>query len=216
MRLYIGHPTVSSWSLRGWLAARKTGLEFEESYVAYRTKSGKKQLNELSPNALVPLLVHQRDGREVEIFESLAVCEYLAELAPQARLWPADPGARGVARSYACQMHAGFGALRVTLDMSLLERLEVTIDEAARNDIARVEAIWTKCRETWGGAGPWLFGHFTIADAMFAPIATRFRTYGVQCGAVAADYQATVLADPDMLVWEDMARNFPPLEAQPD
>ena len=211
LHLYHGYPGVSSWSLRAWLAARKAGLEFDRTLVDYRRPEGKAQLRALSPNGLVPLLVHRIGGREVVIWESLSVCEYLAELAPEARLWPAPSAARALARSVANEMHAGFLAMRQCLDMALLERRQAVLTDEARADIARIEAIWTQCRETFGEAdgGPWLFGHFTIADAMFAPVATRFRTYGISTGPTAAAYQAAVLADPDMLEWEALAAAEP-------
>ena len=211
LRLYIGYPGVSSWSLRGWLAARKSGLVFEETIVDYRRPEGKERLRALSPNGLVPLLVHKRDAGDVMVWESLAVCEYLSELAPAARLWPNDPAARAVARSVASEMHAGFGTLRQALDMALLERRNVEIDAAVREEVGRIDAIWTGCRRDWGTAQgeQWLFGHFTIADAMFAPVATRFRTYGVALSEAALAYQEAILSDPDFLLWEDMARQHP-------
>ena len=139
--------------------------------IDYRRPEGKERLRALSPNGRVPLLVHAGNGGNLMIWESLSVCEYVAELAPEARLWPDDPAARAIARSVACEMHAGFGAVRRALDMALHERREAEIDAEVRRDIARIEAIWTECRRDWGMAdrGEWLFGHFTVADAMFVP-----------------------------------------------
>ena len=203
--LYIGYRSVSSWSMRGWLPMKKTGVAFEETLLRYRTKEGKARLVELSPTGKVPLLVRQRDGREVKVWDSLAIGEYLAEFFPAARLWPADPLARAVARSIAAEMHSGFAPLRNELSMALLERKpkEVT-DPKALADIARVEEIWTGTRERWGkaGGGPFLFGHYTVADAMYAPVVTRFRTYGTKLGPVATAYMEAILADPDMQLWE--------------
>ncbi len=119
LQLYIGYPGVSSWSLRGWLALKKSGLAFDESVIDYRRPEGKERLLALSPNGRVPLLVHAGNGGNLMIWESLSVCEYVAELAPEARLWPDDPAARAIARSVACEMHAGFGAVRRALDMAL-------------------------------------------------------------------------------------------------
>ncbi|MHA1554952.1 MAG: glutathione S-transferase N-terminal domain-containing protein [Alphaproteobacteria bacterium] len=214
--LYHGYPGVSSWSLRAWLCVRKAGLEFDRTLVDYRRPDGKAQLNALSPNGLVPLLVHRVGDRQVTVWESLAVCEYVAELAPEARLWPAGSDARALARAVSCEMHAGFAAMRACLDMDLLARREPELNDKARADIARIEAIWTQCREAYGVAqgGPWLFGHFTIADAMFAPVATRFRTYDITTGPTAAAYQAAVLADADMLAWETMAGDQPTPERE--
>ena len=153
----------------------------------------------------MPLLVHQRDGGEVKVWDSIAIGEYLAELLPAARLWPADPAARAFARSVAAEMHSGFAALRNELGMALLERKpKVVSDPKALADIARVETIWSEARERWGkaGGGPFLFGHYTVADAMYAPVVTRFRTYGIKLGPVASAYMEAILGDPDMQLWE--------------
>ncbi len=212
LSLYHGYPGVSSWSLRAWLALRKSGLAFEPILIDYRRPEGKARLRSLSPNGLVPYLVHEVNGAEIGVWESLAVCEYVAELAPQANLWPADGGARALARSVSAEMHAGFVPLRRGLDMALLERRTAERTAEIDADIARIDAIWTQCRNEYGEAhgGPWLFGHFTVADAMFAPVATRLRTYGIEVRPIASSYQAAVLSDPDMVAWEDMARKQPP------
>lgn len=213
--IYIGYREVSSWSLRAWLPLRKTGAAFEETLIRYRVPEHKQRLLAVSPSGKVPMLVHQRQGREVKVWDSLAIGEYLAELFPEKRLWPEDPVARAFARSIAAEMHSGFRPLREHLPMALLEVKPRTIDDKeARADIARVTALWREARETWGAreGGPWLFGHFTIADAMYAPIATRFRTYGVAVDPVSRAYMDTVLSDPDFLAWEDQARKDPPQE----
>ena len=213
--LYIGYRTVSSWSLRGWLTMTKTGVPFEETLIRYRVPAEKQKLEALSPTGKVPLLVHQREGGAVKVWDSLAIGEYLAELLPEAHLWPVDPVARAFARSVSAEMHAGFRPLREHLPMALTERHPGRIDAAeARADIARIDDIWCACRDTWGrkGGGPWLFGHFTIADAMYAPIATRLRTYGVHLDPTCHAYMETVLSDPDFLAWEEQAKNDPPPE----
>ncbi len=215
--IYIGYRTVSSWSLRGWLPLRKTGAPFDETLIRYRTREGKARLLALSPTGKVPLLVHRRsDGSEVRIWDSIAIGEYLAELFPDAHLWPKDAEARAVARSIAAEMHSGFLALREHLSMALLERTPKTVtDPAALADIERVQEIWTEARERWGAknGGPFLFGHYTIADAMFAPVATRFRTYGTRLTATAEAYKEAVLSDPDFVAWEEDALREPPPEA---
>jgi glutathione S-transferase len=206
--IYLGYRSVSSWSMRAWLPLKKTGAPFEETLLRYRTKEGKARLLELSPTGKVPLLVHKRGGKEVKVWDSMAIGEYLAEVVPAARLWPADPEARALARSIAAEMHSGFPALRNELSMALLERKPKTVtDPAAKADIARVEAIWTETRERWGkaGGGPFLFGHFTIADAMYAPVATRFRTYETKIGPAASAYMQAILDDPDMKLWDENA-----------
>ena len=213
--VYIGYRTVSSWSLRGWLPMKKAGVPFEETLIRYRTPGGREELDRLSPTGKVPFLVHTRpDGSAVKVWDLLAIGEYLAETVPEARLWPEDPAARAHARSVAAEMHSGFAALRQHFDMALLERRPTPSDQQALKDVARIQAIWRECRERWGakGSGPFLFGRWSIADAAYAPVATRFRTYGVRPDATGAAYMEAVLADPDFLVWEAQAKKDPPPE----
>jgi len=212
--IYIGYRTVSSWSLRGWLPLKKSGVPFDETLIRYRTRDGKSRLAQISPTAKVPFLVHRREGREVHVWDSIAIGEYLAEAVPAARLWPTDPVARAHARSVSAEMHSGFRPLREHLSMALLERHPNPNNPQANADIARIEKMWRECRETWGksGGGPFLFGRWSIADAMYAPVVTRFRTYGVKLGATGAAYMEAVLSDPDFRAWEDQARNDPPID----
>ena len=217
--IYIGYRTISSWSMRAWLPLKKTRVAFEETLLRYRTLEGKKRLDEISPNRKVPLLVHKRDGKEVKVWDSIAIGEYLAELFPAARLWPADPRARALARAISAEMHSGFRPLRDHLSMALLERHpgEGLKGEGVALDIARIEAIWGECRETYGRreGGPYLFGHYTIADAMYAPVATRFRTYMPHLMPGCMAYVEAVLSDPDFLDWEEAAMADPPVEPLP-
>jgi glutathione S-transferase len=213
--IYVGYRTVSSWSLRGWLPMKKAGVPFEETLVRYRSPAGRAELDRLSPTGKVPFLVHRRpDGSEARVWDSLAIAEYLAETVPDAHLWPQDPVARAHARAIAAEMHSGFTALRNHFDMALTERCPTPNDPQALKDVARIEAIWRECRERWGkaGGGPFLFGRWSIADAAYAPVVTRFRTYGVTLGASGAAYMEAVLADPDFLVWESRARADAPPE----
>lgn len=215
LHIYIGYREVSSWSMRAWLPLRKVGVPFEETLIRYRLPEQKQHLNEVSPTGKVPLLVHRRDGREVKVWDSLAIGEYLADTFAHARLWPADPIARAFARSVSAEMHSGFKALREHLPMALLERHPKTIDDAdAQADIARVAEIWRQARDHWGrkDGGPWLFGHYTIADGMYAPIVTRFRTYGVTLDPICEAYMEAVLADHDFRDWERQAEIDPPQE----
>jgi glutathione S-transferase len=215
MQIYIGYRTVSSWSLRGWLMLKKTGAPFEETLIRYRTAAGKQALNALSPTGKVPFLVHRRNGgAEIKVWDSIAIGEYVAEAFPAARLWPADVAARAHARSISAEMHSGFRQLREHLSMALLERLPNPNHPQANADVDHIEKMWRNCREMWGknGGGPFLFGHYTIADAMYAPVATRFRTYGVKLGTTAAAYVEAVLSDPDFLAWEAAAMKEPPAE----
>jgi glutathione S-transferase len=209
--IYIGYRTVSSWSLRGWLMLKKTGAPFDETLIRYRTTAGKQALSAISPAGKVPLLVHRRNGAEIKVWDSIAIGEYLAETFPAARLWPADVAARAHARAISAEMHSGFRPLREHLSMALLERLPNPNNPQANADIDRIEKMWRNCRETWGktGGGPFLFGRYSVADAMYAPVATRFRTYGVKLGATATAYVEAVLTDPDFLVWEAGAKAEP-------
>jgi glutathione S-transferase len=218
IHIYIGYRSLSSWSLRGWLPLKKVGVPFEETLIRYRTPDGKARLSQLSPTGKVPLLVHRRDGREIRVWDSIAIGEYLAETFPAAGLWPSAPEARAGARSISAEMHSGFRALREHLSMALLERLPNPGNPQANADITRVERIWREARETWGksGGGPFLFGRWSIADAMYAPVVTRFRTYGVKLGATGAAYMEAVLTDPDFRAWEDQARRDAPPEPPTD
>jgi glutathione S-transferase len=211
MHIYIGYRTVSSWSLRAWLMVKKSGAPFEETLMRYRTVSGKAALNAVSPTGKVPLLVHRLKAGEIKIWDSMAIGEYLAETFPAARLWPQDVMARAQARSISAEMHSGFRPLREHLSMALLERLPNPNNPQANADIDRIEKMWRDAREMFGkkAGGPFLFGHYTIADAMYAPVATRFRTYGVKLGATAAAYMDAVLSDPDFQVWEKQAMRDP-------
>jgi glutathione S-transferase len=210
--IYIGYRTTSTWSLRGWLPMKKTGVPFDETLIRYRTGEGKATLNRLSPTGKVPFLVHKRpDGGEVRVWDSIAIAEYLAETVPAARLWPDDAVARAHARAISAEMHSGFRALREHLNMALLERHPNPNNPQANSEIARVEVMWRECRERWGkaGGGPFLFGRWSIADAMYAPVVTRFRTYGVKLATTGAAYMEAVLTDPDFLAWEDQAKRDP-------
>jgi glutathione S-transferase len=193
---------------------KKTRAPFDETLLRYRSLADKQKLTQLSPTGKVPLLVHKAKTGEIRVWDSIAIGEYLAETFPAAGLWPSDVAARAHARSISAEMHSGFRPLREHLSMALLERLPNPNNPQANADIDRIEKMWRACRETWGktGGGPFLFGHYTIADAMYAPVATRFRTYGVKLGATAQAYVEAVLADPDFLVWENQAAKDPPPE----
>ena len=214
--IYIGYRTVSTWSMRGWLPLKKSGAAFDETLIRYRTAEGKARLAGISPTAKVPFLVHRRGGEEIHVWDSLAIGEYLAELFPG--LWPDDPAARAHARSISAEMHSGFRPLREHLSMALLERLPNPNNPQANTDIARIEKMWRECRERWGktGGGPFLFGRWSIADAMYAPVVTRFRTYGVKLGATGTAYMAAVIDDPNFKAWEDQAKKDPPPEPTTD
>jgi glutathione S-transferase len=194
--LVIGNKNYSSWSLRGWLALRKAGADFAERRLPLDTPEFAQEIAALSPTGRVPVLW---DGDRC-IWDSLAIGEYANERWAGGGLLPADPYERGLARAFMAEMHAGFGALRSLMPMNCraVDR-RVEMGDELRADIDRVFAIWTQCLERSGG--PWLFGGFTLADAAFVPVALRFNTYGVDCPALAQNYVATVLADPDVSDW---------------
>ncbi len=178
LTLVVGNKNYSSWSLRPWLALRMAGLDFDEVRIPLYGPGSHEAILRHSPAGRVPVL-HNAD---VTIWDSLAICEYVAELAPEAGLWPADRAERAHARSISAEMHAGFGALRSAMPMNLrIERAKPAAPPSAavEADIARITAIFEECRARHAADGDLLFGRFTIADAMFAPVVTRFRSYSV-------------------------------------
>jgi glutathione S-transferase len=200
--LYVGNKNYSSWSLRPWLALRWGGVRFEEQVIPLGGEGyGKSRIpavRAVSPSGRVPAL---RIG-DVVVHESLAICEWAAEQAPS--LWPGDPMQRAVARALACEMHAGFGALRRDLTMNVRRRLdrEPAWPDDTRADLDRTFEVWTTTRARYGGEGAFLFGARGVVDAMFAPVATRLRTYAVAMPDAVAAYVAAVLDDADMRAWE--------------
>ncbi len=196
--LIIGNKNYSSWSLRPWIALRATGIAFTEQKLGFFTEEFSRRVSAVSPAGLVPVLL---DG-DFAVWDSLAICEYLAERHPEARLWPQDPKARARARSLAAQMHSGFGAMRQALPMNVEARLPgIDLPEAAQQDISRLQAIWHDTRAEFGQGGPFLFGAFSIADAFFAPVVSRFNTYGIAAAGSVRDYMDAVLALPAMQEW---------------
>jgi len=200
--LFIGNKNYSSWSLRPWLALRQAGIPFSEELVSLQEDAGKAARFARLPGGRVPVL---QDG-DVTVWDSLAICEYLAERHPG--LWPADPVARAWARCISAEMHSGFGALRQEMSMDVRARRPQRKRSAAvLRDVARVEAIWSGTRERFGQGGDLLFGAFTIADAFYAPVAFRFRTYGVSPGGAAGAYMAALLSLPAVREWEAAGAN---------
>jgi glutathione S-transferase len=198
--IYLGTRRYSSWSLRGWLAVRLAGLAVEEVVIALAGGSTA-AVKAASPSGFVPYLVH--DG--IAVWDSLAIGEYCAELAPS--LWPADRAARAHARAIAAEMHSGFRALRINMPMSLFRQASGAgmTDEVAA-DIARIDTIWTSTRAAFGASGPYLFGaDFTLADAMYAPVVARFLTYAPGLSDTAQAYCAAARAHPLMEAWYQAA-----------
>jgi glutathione S-transferase len=204
--LVIGNRNYSSWSLRGWLATSLSGIAFETELVRLSEPGSHAALLSHSPAGKVPVLRH---GERV-IWDSLAIIEYLAELCPDAGLWPADPGARAMARSIAAEMHAGFAALRANMPMNLRKGLPGKgRGPGVAEDIARIGGIWRDARGRFGQDGPFLFGRYSAADAMYTPVASRFRTYGVELDATCQAYVDAVLTWPTFLTWQTAALDEP-------
>jgi glutathione S-transferase len=205
--LYIGSKNFSSWSLRPWLTMKMAKLAFEEVLIPLRKANTKATIGAKSPSGKVPLLQIEEKGQTTKVWDSLAICETLAERHPQANLWPVDPTARAQARSIAAEMHAGFPDLRKVLGMEIAARHPTPpLDDAAQGQIARVVAIWQSALSRFGKEGGFLFGSFSIADAFYAPVATRFETYGIHLPAVAQAYTQRLLALPAMREWEAGAK----------
>jgi glutathione S-transferase len=204
--LIIGNRNYSSWSLRGWLAASLSGVDFRTELVRLSEPGSHAALLGHSPAGRVPVLKH--GGRVV--WDSLAIIEYLAELRPDALLWPADTDARAMARSVSAEMHAGFAALRASMPMNLRKALPGKgRGPGVAEDIERIGAIWREARGAFGRDGPFLFGRYSAADAMYTPVASRFRTYGVALDATCQAYADAVLAWPAFLAWQTAALEEP-------
>ena len=204
LKLVIGDHNFSSWSLRPWLALKQVGLPFEEISIRLRQTTTKTDILKYSPSAKVPCLI---DG-ETLVWESLAICEYLAEIAPT--LWPSERKARAEARAIASEMHAGFPSLRQEMPLDVRTSLpRPQLSPEAKADVARVIAIWEDCRRRYGSKGPFLFGHFTNADAMYAPVGFRVQTYRIELPEASRRWSDTMLALPAMQEWRQVATAEP-------
>jgi len=202
--LTINSRNYGSWSLRGWLLCRMAGLDFEEKLISTDDPSTRAELLLMSPSFLVPCLTH--DGASV--WDTLAIAEYLDEIKPKAGLLPADRVARAHCRSISGEMHSGFHNLRSALPMNLKGHYPgFKVWAGAQADIARIMAIWNDCLSTYGG--PYLFGKLSVADAMYAPVVTRFLTYDVKLDPACAAYCATIMALPQMQEWIEAAKAEP-------
>jgi glutathione S-transferase len=203
LKIVLGNKNFSSWSLRPWLVLKHLGVPFEEVVVPLDQPTTRADILRYSPSGRVPALL---DG-DLTVWDSLAICEYLHEKHPQAALWPSDTRARAMARSISAEMHSGFAALRTDLPMKLKETFPATARRPeVEQDIARIQALWTECRKAYGAKGPFLFGAFSIADAMFAPVVSRFRTYSVPMQGEVAAYADAVWSLPAMQEWLAAAR----------
>jgi glutathione S-transferase len=206
LTLVIGNKNYSSWSLRPWIAMKAAGIAFDEVVISLNAEDFKARVLKISGTGKVPVLV---DG-DVHVWESLAILEYLAEKFPAAKLWPADATARAHARAIASEMHAGFQPLRKACPMNMgrpVKKLALDADVAA--NVKRIDAIWADCRTRFGAGGPFLFGGFGAADAMYAPMVARFHTYDVAVGEASRAYMAAVMALPAWAEWTKAALKEP-------
>lgn len=203
MKIVIANKNYSTWSLRAWLVLEASGLPYEEVLIDLDAPDTADRIAEYSSAGRVPVLI---DG-ELTIWDSLAIAEYLAEKAPAAGLWPADPTARAVARAITAEMHAGFQGLRSHYPMNIRRApAEREPTPSAAKDISRVREIWRTTRARFGGTGDFLFGPFTIADAFYAPVVSRFETYRIPVGEMESAYMDAVMAYPPMKAWADAGR----------
>ncbi len=198
--IYLGSKNTSSWSLRAWLMLLQTGADFKAAFIQLDQPDTKEKIAKISPSKQVPILSHG----DTLIWDSLAIGEYLAEVFPHVQLWPEDRQMRSYARSISCEMHSGFAMLRKHLPFELKARFaNYIIPGEATADIERIIEIWTDCLQQFKSLGPFLFGKFTIADAMFAPVVNRFITYNVAIPELIQEYVDTVMALPEMRMWCD-------------
>jgi len=196
--LIIGNKNYSSWSLRPWLLLKVSGIPFNEIKVPLYREDSREKLLEYSPSGKVPALQYDH----ITCWDSLAICEFIADQYPGLNLWPQDPGMKALARSITNEMHSGFFEIRNLLPMNCRARTNVKqISPKLQGEIDRVCAIWNDCRSRYGADGNFLFGPFTIADAMYAPVATRFITYGIKFGKPEGQYVDTILSLPAMQEW---------------
>jgi glutathione S-transferase len=211
--LVISSKNYSSWSLRGWLLTKFAGLDFEERMISLDDPAARAEILLLSSSILVPCLIH----RGISVWDTMAIGEYLNEAVPEAQLLPADPAARARCRSICGEIHSGFNALRSALPMNLKShRPGFTVWSAAQADIERVTMIWRDCFAAYDG--PFLFGRRSVADAMYAPVVTRFMTYDVTLDRDCAAYCRHIMALPEMIEWIEAAKlepeDLPELEGE--
>lgn len=206
MELIIGNKAWSSWSLRPWLVLKRTGAPFTETLIELRRPGTPEEIARVSPSGRVPVL---RDG-DLTVWDSLAISEYLAGKFPDAKLWPDDPARRALGRAAAAEMHSGFPSVRGELPMDLHLRTVAELAEMTRSEVRRIVALWSDLRGRFAADGPFLLGAWSIADAFYTPVATRFRSYGVKPSdfgdlGPAGAYAETLLETPEFKEWEAAA-----------
>ncbi len=212
LKLVIGDKALSSWSLRPWILLKHLGIEFEEIRLPLDTAQFEREISRYSPSRRVPVLL---DG-PLRVWESIAICEYVNELAG-GRAWPGDRTTRAEARAVSAEMHAGFQAMRNEWSMQATSRgLQVPLSGAGRADVARIDATWSDCRSRFQSAGPWLFGDYCAADAMFAPVLLRFYSYGAELSPTAQAYFDFALQDPHLQEWLSGAEYEVTVEGRPE
>jgi glutathione S-transferase len=206
LRLIIGNKNYSSWSMRPWIAMKVAGIAFDETVISLNADDFKSRLLKVSGTGKVPTLI---DGA-VRVWESLAILEYLADKFPDKKLWPRDAAARAHARAIASEMHAGFVPLRRAAPMNMWRPvMKLAIDAEVAANVSRIDAMWSDCRSRFGGGGPFLFGEFGAADAMYAPVVSRFHTYALDVGPSSAAYIKSVMALPAWKEWHAAAVKEP-------
>jgi glutathione S-transferase len=204
LTLIIGNKNYSSWSLRPWLLMKHVNLEFQELLIPLDTPETREQIDRYAPSGRVPVL---RQGT-LCVWDSLAICEYVAELSGSG--WPRAREARAVARAVCAEVHSGFSTLRSLWPMNARARNRRTaVTAALEADIERIDELWNDCRGRFGGGGPWLFGEYSVADAMYAPMVLRFNTYAARISQTARWYMATVLEDAPLQEWLQAAKQEP-------
>jgi glutathione S-transferase len=214
MKLIIANKIHSSWSMRPWLLLTQFGIPFEEVLIpfgpTFDDPEWKRQVKAHNPSGKVPALVDGEGGNAVQVWESLSIMEYVADLRPDLAIWPKDRAARALARSISSEMHAGFSALRNACPVNLGKR-HAPKDRGPKvaADVARITAIWNDCRATFGAGGPFLFGAFTAADAMYAPVCTRLRSYSISVDPVSEAYCDAIYTLPAFVQWREAALKEP-------
>lgn len=201
MELVIGNKNYSSWSLRAWLGLRQLQVSFDEVNVSLNAEGLHDRLGQFSPTKRVPVLI---DG-DLTVWDSLAICEYVSDRYANGAGWPRDIALRAHARAIACEMHSGFSGVRSQMPMNCRATRKVDLTASTQQEVERIDTMWSSLRRTHAGQGPWLFGDFSIADCMYAPVVFRFKTYRVSVSSESKAYMDTMLTNPHIQDWLEVA-----------
>jgi len=201
MELIIGNKNYSSWSLRAWFMLASFGIDFDETLLPLFSDEFRTKIAALSPTGKVPALLDD----DIQVWDSLAICEYISDRYLAGNGWPKAPKSRAEARAMSCEMHSGFTALRNEIPMNCRATRRVDLSKQAKQDIARIDELWATLRLQHKGEGPWLFGKLSIADAMYAPVVSRFKTYGIKLSTESQAYADSVMASDTMRTWYEAA-----------